>query len=96
VLEDFTVETFAPRVGETFRVDTGSATVEMCLTEVTESEGAGPSGRTPFSLVFLDAGGEVLPQHIYPFEHDELGSFEIFIVPIGQDPDGVRYEAVFT
>jgi hypothetical protein len=38
----------------------------------------------------------VLPQRIYPFEHPDLGAFEVFIVPVGADPDGVRYEAVFS
>ncbi|MDX6508976.1 MAG: hypothetical protein QOG81_728, partial [Gaiellaceae bacterium] len=37
-----------------------------------------------------------LPQQIYRFDHDELGTLEIFIVPIGTDEGGVRYEAVFT
>ena len=90
------METFADRVGEVFRVDTGSGIVEMRLVEVTESVRSGPGARTPFSLVFLQPGGDVLPQQIYAFEHDELGRFEIFIVPIGRDADGVQYEAVFT
>ena len=102
MLEDFTVGTFADRLGDVFRVDTGSAIVELRLVEVTEPGGSQPSeppgsgARTPFSLVFLEASGDVLPQQIYPFDHDELGRFEIFIVPIGRDADGVRYEAVFT
>ena len=97
VLEGFTVGTFADRVGEIFRVDTGSAIVELRLVEVSEPSQPDPSGaRTPFSLIFLEPSGGVLPQQIYAFEHDELGRFDIFIVPIGRDADGVRYEAVFT
>jgi uncharacterized protein DUF6916 len=26
----------------------------------------------------------------------ELGALELFLVPIGREPDGLRYEAVFT
>jgi hypothetical protein len=37
----------------------------------------------------------VLPQATYPVEHDELGRMEIFLVPIGPDGSGMRYEAVF-
>ena len=52
--------------------------------------------RPPFSIVFLEPAAEVLPQAIYRFDHDELGAFELFVVPIARDADGTRYEAVFT
>lgn len=96
MLEDFTAATFTDRVGEIFRVDTGSAIVELKLVEVNEAEQPDSGARAPFSLVFLEPSGDVLPQQIYVFDHDRLGQFEIFIVPIGRDAEGVRYEAVFT
>jgi hypothetical protein len=96
VLEQFTAETFGHRVGESFRVDTGSGIRELRLVEVTKPSTLQPAARrAPFSLFFLDSDNDVLPQRIYAFDHDELGSFEIFIVPIGQDRHGVRYEAAF-
>jgi hypothetical protein len=52
--------------------------------------------REQFSLVFREPSGVVLPQMIYRVEHDELGAFELFLVPIGPDAEGMRYEAVFT
>jgi hypothetical protein len=51
-----------------------------------------PGGRVPFSLEFQGGPNPPLPQRIYRVEHDELGSLEIFLVPIAAD----RYEAVFT
>jgi len=36
-----------------------------------------------------------LPQRMYNFDLGQLGSFDIFIVPIGPDSSGMRYEAVF-
>jgi len=36
-----------------------------------------------------------LPQHIYSVEHSRLGKHKIFLVPIGPDEHGMRYEAVF-
>lgn len=51
--------------------------------------------RAPFSLVFRDGQQGVMPQSIYRLEHDVLGMFEIFLVPIGPDEQGMRYEAVF-
>jgi hypothetical protein len=37
-----------------------------------------------------------LTQHIYRLQHDELGDINIFIVPVGRDERGTRYEAVFS
>ena len=103
LLKDFTVDTFAGRVGERFRIKVDEATavdaelVEAAAVQPTSGVPvATPGGRTPFSIVFRGPQEPLLPQSIYPFEHAELGAFEIFIVPIGRDADGVRYEAIFT
>jgi hypothetical protein len=32
---------------------------------------------------------------MYQLQHERLGAFELFLVPVGQDQDGVYYEAVF-
>lgn len=95
MLEQFTVETFSGRVGETFDVDLGDETYALVLAECTEL-GSSPIARTPFSLVFTGAPERVLEQRIYPLRHDALGAFDLFLVPIGQDADATRYEAVFT
>ena len=39
--------------------------------------------------------GAFLPQAIHRFNHDQLGAFELFIVPIRRDDPGFYYEAVF-
>ena len=36
------------------------------------------------------------PSRIYALEHAGLGQFDLFLVPIAADRDGVRYEAIFT
>jgi len=102
VLEKFTIDTFAGHLGETIRIRPDETqSLDATLIEVTDlSERAGPAvagyDRTPFSLVFLGPPQSVLPQAIYRFEHDEIGAFELFIVPVGRTPQGVRYEAVFS
>ena len=98
MVEDFTIETFAGRVGEPFRVqpDSGDA-LEAELVEATQLAPPREAGaRAPFSLVFRGPAEPLLPQRIYTVEHDELGAFEIFVVPIGRDEAGTSYEAVFT
>jgi hypothetical protein len=37
----------------------------------------------------------VLPQGSYPLGHQELDGLELFLVPIGPDSLGMRYEAAF-
>lgn len=95
---DFTFATFEPLVGETFRFfAAGPAPVDVVLTEAAELPMASDRPvRAPFSLVFLGPPGTVYPQRTYQLEHPRLGSFELFVVPIGADTEGVRYEAVFT
>lgn len=103
MVESFTVSTFAPHLGDTFRIysDSGSS-LQVELIEATElGQGSGhgpgsPPGRTPFSIVFRGPPEGFLPQRIYRIEHDGIGSFDLFLVPIGPDGEGMRYEAVFT
>ncbi len=52
--------------------------------------------RPPFSLILRGPAAILLPQRLYRFEHGEMGQFDIFIVPVGANADGVTYEAVFT
>jgi len=96
MLEDFTLETFAGRLGEKFRVGEDADAVELELVEATAGI-ARPhaGGRVPFSLVFRGPLEPVMPQRIYRVEHHELGAFDLFIVPIGPDEAGMQYEAVF-
>jgi hypothetical protein len=89
-------EVFISRVGEKFRVaETGT---ELVLAEATSLavSGANNKGprREPFSLLFKGPK-PVLPQRTWALENETLGRLEIFLVPIGADADGVRYEAIF-
>lgn len=99
VLDKLTVEEFTGQVGRTFRLTPGDApALDLVLVEArdlslqTTVPGA---KRAPFSLVFQGPKGPVLPQRIYPLENETLGRLEIFLVPIGTDSDGVKYEAIF-
>jgi hypothetical protein len=96
MLESFTVETFADRVGEAFRIRFEPD--DPVEAELVEAQPLGPAEgrRAPFSLVFRAPKEPIYPQRIYAVEHDELGSFEIFLVPIAPDEAAARYEAVFT
>src|SRR4051812_30250075 len=103
MLEDLTLDSFAPLVGQTFRLHLDDGAVfETVLESATASPFPGwqpPEGapaREPFSLIFVGLSHDVLPQRIYRFEHDTLGELEIFVVPLGRTAQGVIYEAVFS
>jgi hypothetical protein len=91
MVEHLTIDMFAARVGETFRmcVQPGLA-LDLELVQVTplgDKQGRGPHAaaarREPFSLVFQGPGDRIAPQRIYLIEHDGIGSHELFLVPIG-------------
>ena len=51
--------------------------------------------RQPFALLFRGPREFVLPQRIYDVEEESLGKAGIFLVPLGPDDLGQRYEAIF-
>jgi len=71
----------------------GSDQVELELVEVSERKAA--RRQEMFSIEFCCRSSVVLPQRIYRLEHDKLGQFDLFLVPIRKDDHGVYYEAVF-
>ena len=102
-LETLTLETFAPRVGNHFRIRLQPEhAVEAELIEARAlgdpglAPAAGSRRRKPFALSFRTGQRGALPQRIYQVEHDDLGAFEIFLVPVGPDAVGMVYEAIFT
>jgi hypothetical protein len=48
-----------------------------------------------FTVVFRGPSDMYLDQGVRNFIHDQMGQFELFIVPIRQDAQGFYYEAVF-
>ena len=94
---NLTCALFLERVNETFRITAGAESLDLQLTECSliNSPSGESQGRQPFSLVFRGPVSPVLAQRIYPLENKALGELELFLVPIGPDKLGMRYEAVF-
>lgn len=100
-LESLTVDAFRPRVGDRFRIRPLPESVldaELIEARVLGGAGSSPAGRrrTPFALLFRANLESALPQRIYRLEHDEMGPYDIFLVPVGPDGTGMVYEAIFT
>jgi len=92
-MRELSLDEFQGREGEAFELVLGEETVPLTLTKV---HALRPTGREAgaFTLDWRGPAEPVLPQAIYTLRQgDDL--FEMFIVPLGQDREGVRYEAVF-
>src|SRR5262245_19790788 len=99
-LDRLVKDDFDPYVGDEFELALdGDATLslELVSSDSLSSATVERSARAPFALVFRSPGERrYAQQQIYTVRHAELGAMEIFLVPIGPDEGGMRYEAVFT
>jgi hypothetical protein len=103
-IASFALSDFVPHVGTMFHVAWGGRTISLTLVLATAlpSPRGTPAGLAfraePFQLQFLEAAHWTLPQQIHDFNHAVFGEFQLFIVPIGPNPDktGFLYQAVFT
>lgn len=89
---------FAKHINTNFRIELESLpSVELKLIAVMPraSEPHEQAGMERFSVVFSGPGEVFLPQQTYRITHAEMGELEVFLVPIGKESDGFRYEAVY-
>ena len=97
MLEKLGKEDFERLKNTKFRLfDDVGAFVELELVDVTDEMVHLNDAAERFSLYFHLPGTQLLPQRIYRMEHDELGSLELFIVPLGREGEGFSYQAVFS
>lgn len=73
---------------------TGPVELELAEANDLPTKGEGPC-KAPFSLVFRGSHDAPLPQGTYPLENQALGTLEVFLVPLGPDGHGLRYQAIF-
>lgn len=93
MVEEFIKDTFEPHLNASFKVYLGeSRAPDLELIEVSDLKIKNPKN---FSLIFRGPANVYLPQQTYRFEHQQMGSFELFISPVGRDEDGTYFEAVF-
>ena len=70
-----------------------NTSVEMELIEVSELK-LYPQ-QEEFTIVFRGPLNAFLGQGTGNFRHEQMGDFDLFIVPVRQDEQGFYYEAVF-
>jgi hypothetical protein len=99
MLDTFTIDTFTPRIGEQFRVvvdDQWELQTRLSSVDAWSGQGAVGRPRVPFSLIFHGPADSNLQQATYRVENPNMEPMELFLVPIGPDEQGMRYEALFT
>src|SRR5436190_8381033 len=87
-------EEFVKHLNTKFRIRVNETEVaEAELTEVSEHLLSPRQER--FAIVFRVPNETFLGQGQRSIEHDQMGEFTLFLVPIGRDEQGTYYEAVF-
>ena len=93
-----TEEEFRQHLNTPFRLQVNAPKpIDLTLVEVESrpSDATEQQGMERFSVVFLGSPEFLLPQNTYRLVHPEMGEFDIFLVAIGKETDGYRYEAVY-
>ena len=92
-----TLDDFAALHGERFDVlEAGVDGLWADLVDVQPLGGALCNGRQPFSLLFAGPPAPTLPQRTYRLAHPRMPELALFLVPLGADATGVRYQAIFS
>lgn len=88
-----THEQFVPHEKSKFRIPADSDPIELELTDVSDLVLSPHQER--FSLTFRGPKDKFLEQGTRLIQHDVLGEFELFLVPLGMNEEGYLYEASF-
>jgi hypothetical protein len=92
-----TLHDFLPHVGETFRaVVDDEWEIHLRLSQAAPWPGvaATEGARVPYTLLFHAPAEANVGQRVVRLEHEGLAPVDLFIVPLGPDSSGMRYEAV--
>lgn len=89
-----THEEFSKYANTKFQVQTGEES-NVAVELIVVSELKLYPQQEEFTLEFRGPLNMFLEQGVRNFTHDQMGQFELFIVPIRQDAQGFYYEAVF-
>lgn len=91
------IQNFAGAANQMFELSIGEASMPLTLVEVIPLPARPFPGmlRDPFSLTFKSESAVILPQKQYRLKNADMGSLDVFLVPIGRDVQGILYQAVF-
>jgi hypothetical protein len=94
MLEKINPTMLAEYVGASFEVvDDPARTFTLTLSGVVEH--VKTEQEETFSLFFHGPPDPFMPQAIHKLKNERMGEVSLFLVPVGQDREGFRYESVF-
>ena len=100
MLEQLTHTDFETHLDSSFVIHystTDSFTARLLNVQTLGRQPEDPGKRWPYSLLFhVSEKEQYLVQQIYRVSHPLIGSLDIFLVPVGPDETGMRYESIFT
>ena len=94
---ELTESEFSKHLNSKFQLESNGQKFELELVEVKgympqENE---QTGLERFSVFFLGPPDAFLPQQMYRLQHEQMGTLDVFLVPISHDQNNYHYEAVF-
>jgi hypothetical protein len=95
--QDFDHTTFEQHLHVIFSVQTAAGPVDVELDEVeVHPQGVVPgSTRQPFTLIFLGPKDGLLPEGLHKLSHDDLGEFDLYLIPILSAGERQAYQSIF-
>ncbi|MDX1941516.1 MAG: hypothetical protein SFU99_13240 [Saprospiraceae bacterium] len=98
MLETLTIADFKPHLNQALSIRfTPEVTLPATLTAVTAWGSESDKFRQPFTLEFRTTQkNEYYQQGTFMIVHPALGELPVFMVPLGPDSEGMRYEVVFS
>ncbi|QOC22938.1 hypothetical protein IC757_01885 [Wenzhouxiangella sp. AB-CW3] len=97
MLDQLTLEDFTPLIGQTIAIRFGDNLHNAVVVQCQPGSGGRPGKRQPFSVIVrCGEPNRYWPQGIHTLVHPENGELELFLVPIGPDETGMRYEITFS
>ena len=96
-MAELTESEFSKHLNSKFNLAFNDRTLQLELVEVKayRPKDHEEPGMERFSAFFDGPGDGFLPQRMYQLSHEQMGEFDIFLVPVSGDQNGYRYEAVF-
>ena len=93
MLETLTRDDFAPLLNDNFVIALGNG--QDAVIELIEVGEQRPSPKVDnYALLFRGPGEYCLLQNTYKLQHKAFGNLVLFLVTVGETPEGFRYEAV--
>ena len=96
VTSNYSLSTFEPLVEQVFQAAVDGKTWEFQLVQAKPLRAFPDTPRQdPFLLLFRAPKSCDLGQGSLQMDHDQLGTINLFVVPVKSDEEGVYFESIF-